>query len=80
MYRPSAEEFDDVHVLARSAEPFPKPDHKAKKHGRPTSGYALPRRSVRDAGRDRFRSHRCAIEELNAWGARTADGGCDEQL
>lgn len=35
MYRLSEEDFDDIHISAGSAEPFNKPDHKAKKHGRP---------------------------------------------
>lgn len=34
MYRPSEDDFIATGAIA-SAEPFAKPDHKAKKHGRP---------------------------------------------
>lgn len=61
-YHLSADDFDDVPALtpvaACSVERMLRPDHKAKKHGRPLPG----------RGHDRFRRHRCAIEELNAWG------------
>lgn len=51
MYRPKPEDFDDFHVAACSVEPFPKPDHKAKKHARPTWD----------------RRHRVAVDAANAW-------------
>ncbi|MEY9198726.1 hypothetical protein ABIA16_003842 [Sinorhizobium fredii] len=53
MYRPKPEDFDDFHVAACSVEPFPKPDHKAKKHSRPrfTEHY----------------SRRASIDAANAW-------------
>lgn len=38
MYRPQPEDFDDMAtsaITASNAEPFPRADHKAKKHGRP---------------------------------------------
>lgn len=57
-YHLSADDFDDVPVAACSVERMLRPDHKAKKHGRPLPG----------RGHDRFRRHRGAIEELNAWG------------
>lgn len=34
-YHPRPDDFDDVHVTAASIERMPRPDHKAKKHGRP---------------------------------------------
>ncbi|QWY83250.1 hypothetical protein [Rhizobium phage RHph_X2_25] len=66
MYRPSADDFDDFHVAACSAEPMRRADHKAKKHGRP-----------RACRRDDHRGHRARIDEHNAWVALTS-GGCDE--
>lgn len=50
MYRPSAEDFDDVHVGASSVEPFPKADHKAKKHSRPKMKLKNPRRGEKLGG------------------------------
>lgn len=38
MYRPTPDELDDVHVASCSDEPMPRPDHKAKRHGRPYAG------------------------------------------
>ncbi|RVO41325.1 hypothetical protein CN093_08650 [Sinorhizobium meliloti] len=66
MYRPSADDFDDFHVAACSAEPMRRADHKAKKHGRP-----------RVYRRDRLdhHAHRARIDEHNAWAALMADGG-----
>jgi hypothetical protein len=34
-YQPTVEDMDDVHVSACSVERMQRPDHKAKKHGRP---------------------------------------------
>lgn len=34
-FRPTPEDFDDIHVSAGSAEPFARADHKAKRHSRP---------------------------------------------
>lgn len=42
MYRPSADDLDDIHVSAASAEPMQRADHKAKKHGRPHHGKKWP--------------------------------------
>jgi hypothetical protein len=44
MYRPRPEEFDDTHVTASNVEPMLRPDHKAKKHGRPKTKYEYMRR------------------------------------
>ncbi len=44
MYRPRPEEFDDIHVAASSVEPMLRPDHKAKKHGKPKTKYEYMRR------------------------------------
>lgn len=43
MYRPKPEDFDDFHVMAASAEPMQRADHKAKKHGRPKHAKRYPR-------------------------------------
>ncbi|PDT86530.1 hypothetical protein [Sinorhizobium sp. BJ1] len=61
-YQLTADDFDDVRVAACSAEPFAKPDHKAKKHSRP--------RQI-GSGRCAFRrSHREVIDAFNeAFGA-----------
>lgn len=37
-FRPTPEDFDDIHVTAASAEPFARPNHKGKKHCRPRHG------------------------------------------
>ncbi len=50
MYRPTPEDFDDITIAAQSAEPFTKPDHKAKKHGRPPSRSARERRNEKIKG------------------------------
>lgn len=42
MYRPSADELDDIHVSASSAEPMQRADHRAKKHGKPYHGKKWP--------------------------------------
>ncbi|WP_284777116.1 hypothetical protein [Agrobacterium sp. lyk4-40-TYG-31] len=44
MYRPRPDEFDDTHVTASSVEPMLRPNHKAKKHGRPKTKYEYMRR------------------------------------
>ena len=50
MYRPRPEEFDDIAVAAahavaaQSDEPMKRPDHKAKKHGKPKTKYEYMRR------------------------------------
>lgn len=59
-YQLSVEDFSAeasaAPCYACSAEPFPKPDHKAKKHSRPRGGsFAAHRR------------HRESIEALHAW-------------
>ncbi|MNW16880.1 hypothetical protein D3C71_2158850 [compost metagenome] len=56
MYRPSAEDFEDIHVTAASAEPMPRPDHKSKKHSRPYGGSQCV-----------AQRHRLSIDKLNAW-------------
>ena len=60
MYRPSAEDFDDIHVSASSAEPMPRPDHKSKKHSRPYGGSFVCRHTG-------GHGHRLSIDKLNAW-------------
>lgn len=42
MYRPSADELDDIHVSASNAEPMQRADHRAKKHGKPYHGKKWP--------------------------------------
>ena len=42
MYRPTADEFDDIHTTAGSVEPMQRADHRAKKHGRPYHGKKWP--------------------------------------
>ncbi len=49
MYRPRPEEFDNIAVAAHGAtaqsdEPMKRPDHKAKKHGKPKTKYEYMRR------------------------------------
>jgi hypothetical protein len=43
-------DFEDVHTTAGSIEPMPKPDHKAKKQGRPIH---RPARMKSFSGHDR---------------------------
>jgi len=49
MYRPKEEDFDYA-PSAGSAEPFPKADHKAKKHSRPKMKLKTPRRAEQLGG------------------------------
>lgn len=44
MYRPRPEEFDDISVAAQSDERMQRPDHKAKKFGKPKTKYEYMRR------------------------------------
>lgn len=58
-YNLTAEDFDDFPVAACNAEPLRRPDHKAKKHGRPSRG--------RSYWHAEHYARRARIAEHNAW-------------
>ncbi len=75
MYRPRPEEFDDIAVaaahgaVAQSDEPMKRPDHKAKKHGRPKTKYEYMRPRSRATARKSAvaTSYSAAVTALDAF-------------